>query len=81
MKGLRPADMVVVSLLGAVRMPNPVVLAKPGASYDWRWVRGLDVCLYPRDEDDWPDTPKAIALARPVHLDPWNPSGKWGAKV
>lgn len=81
MKGLRPADMVIVSLLGLVQAAQPIVLAEPGAAYDWRWVRGLDVCVYVRDRDDWALTLKSIALARPAHLNVWSPDGKWGAQV
>jgi hypothetical protein len=81
MKGLRPAGMVVISLIGAVLTSPALVLAKPGAAYDWRWARGLDVCLYLRDEDDWPTSLMAIALARPAHLNLWNQAGEWGAHV
>lgn len=79
--GLRPADAVIVSMVGAVKTDNPVVHAKPGIVYDWRWVRGLEVLLYFRDEDDWPNTAKDIALGRPAYLDLWNQAGQWGAHV
>lgn len=81
MKGLRPAGLVIVSLRGRVLTQQPLVLAKLGAAYDWRWVRGLDVCVYLPDGDHWAVTLKAIALARPAHLDVWNPTGMWGAHV
>ena len=81
MKGLKPADMVIVSMTGPVVSENPVVRIKTGAEYDWRWVRGLDVCLYIADEDDWHIVLKQIALHRPAHLSLWTPASKWGAKV
>lgn len=81
MKGLKPADMVIVSLVGLVGMDNPTVFAKPNVSYDWRWVRGLDVCLYLNDDQEWPDLLKSVALQRPEHLSLWSHSGEWGAKV
>jgi hypothetical protein len=81
MKGLKPADMVIVSLVGPVGMDNPTVFAKPEVAYDWRWVRGLDVCLYLNDDQEWPDLLKTIALQRPEHLNLWSHSGEWGAKV
>lgn len=81
MKGLRPAGMVIVSMTGPIWTENPFVRAEPGIAYDWRWVRGLDVCLYVRDGDNWAVILKAIALARPAHLSLWNPAGQWGAKV
>jgi hypothetical protein len=81
MKGLRPAGLVIVSLCGRVLTQQPLVLAEPGVAYEWRWVRGLDVCVYVGDRDDWALTVKAIALAEPANLDVWNPDGQWGAHV
>lgn len=81
MKGFKPADMVLVSLVGPVGADNPTVFAKPALPYDWRWVRGLDVCLYLLDEQEWHITLKDIALHRPEHLSLWSADGKWGAKV
>lgn len=81
MNGLRPVGMVIVSTTGPVRTEQPLVRAEPGVAYDWRWARGLDICLYVRDGDDWPMTLKAIALEQPAHLSLWHSAGKWGAKV
>jgi hypothetical protein len=81
MKGRRPDEMVIISLCGPVPTQNPLVLAEPNVDYDWRWLRGLDVCVYVSDRNDWALTLKAIALAEPAHLDVWNPDGKWGAHV
>jgi hypothetical protein len=81
MKGLRPAGLVIVSLRGRVLTQQPLVLAESGAAYDWRWVRGLDVCVYVDDRNEWALILKAIALAEPAHLDVWNPDGQWGAHV
>ncbi len=81
MKGLKPSDMVIVSLVGPVGADNPTVFAKPELAYDWRWVRDLDVCVYLDDEQDWPATLLAIAKNRPAHLNLWNGPGQWGAKV
>lgn len=41
----RPADMVLVSLIGPLREINPVVMARPEKSYDWRFLAGLEVLL------------------------------------
>ena len=41
----RPADMVLVSLIGPLRELNPVVMARPEKTYDWRFLTGLDVLL------------------------------------
>lgn len=43
--GKRPADMILVSLVGQIRESNPIVVAKPCREYDWRFLVGLDVLL------------------------------------
>ena len=43
--GKRPADMVLVSMIGPLREMNPVVIAKPERSYDWRFLSGLSVLI------------------------------------
>ncbi|NSX16918.1 hypothetical protein HTY52_22765 [Cupriavidus taiwanensis] len=48
MHGQRPADLLIVSLVGAVDEANPVILAKPDAKYDWRFLLGLKVCVFAR---------------------------------
>lgn len=45
MIGKRPADMVLVSLVGPLREVNPVVVAKPGRAYDWRFLARLEVLI------------------------------------
>lgn len=81
MRGLKPADMVIISIVGPVGAENPTVFARPETPYDWRWVRGLDVCLYMNDDQEWPDLLKEIAMNRPEFLSLWNHGGQWGAKV
>lgn len=41
----RPAEMVLVSLIGPLRESNPVVIARPERTYDWRFLVGLEVLL------------------------------------
>ena len=43
--GKRPADMVVVSLIGPLREANPVIVASPLRSYDWRFLVDLPVLV------------------------------------
>jgi len=81
MKGKKPADMVIVSLVGPVVSDNPVVFAKADQAYDWRWVRGLDVCVYMADGIDWQALLFDIARQRPEHLSLWDQEGKWGTAV
>lgn len=78
-KGMRPADMVIVSMVGAVKTENPLVHVKPGTAYDWRWVRDLDICLYVNGPEDWPLTLREIGLQRPRHMELWNHAEMWGA--
>lgn len=41
----KPADMVLVSLIGPLKELNPIVIAKPERSYDWRFLKGLEVMI------------------------------------
>lgn len=43
--GKRPADMVLVSLIGKLPESQPVIVAKPGRAYDWRFLVGLDALI------------------------------------
>jgi hypothetical protein len=81
MRGLKPDDLVLVSLVGHVHAENHTVRAIPGVAYDWRWVRGLDLCVYIGERQDWVDVLKAIALHRPAYLSLWNSAEQWGAQV
>ncbi|MES2323257.1 MAG: hypothetical protein V4633_13415 [Pseudomonadota bacterium] len=81
LKGMKPEEMIRVSLVGALCAGNHVVHAKPGILHDWRWVRDLDVCLYVEPSTDWATTLKEIALQRPAFMSLWDVRGEWGAKV
>jgi hypothetical protein len=77
--GMKPADMIIVSLVGQPETFNPFVLANPLEPYDWRWVRNLEIGVYVKDDQDWVHMVKAIMLNRPQYLCVWNVSGQWGA--
>lgn len=81
LRGFKPAEMVIVSLVGHVESQNHIVRAVSAAPYDWRWVADLDVCLYVGDLVDCRQTLKAIALHRPAYLCVWNCFEHWGAHV
>jgi hypothetical protein len=81
LRGFKPDEMVVVSLVGPVDVANHVVRAVSAETYDWRWVRGLEICVYVGDGLDWLGTVKAIALQRPAYLILWNSVSRWGANV
>jgi hypothetical protein len=48
--GKRPADLVLVSLIGPLNEVNPVVVAHPGRDYDWRFLVGLQVLVVAHSE-------------------------------
>lgn len=81
LRGMKPEGMILVSLVGPMAAGNHTVHASAGQAYDWRWTRGLDVCVYVGARIDWAATVKAIALHRPEHLNVWNAVEKWGAGV
>lgn len=81
LRGQRPANMVLIFIGAPQKTNNPFVIAKTEIAYDWRWVRGLDVCLYVNDADDWGNLAKDIAMQCPDYVAIWNYESKWGARV
>lgn len=73
-KGKRPADMILVSLVGWLGEVNPCVTAREGVTYDWRFIRGLDALIVTTTKD------KAIRdLVRAVLAEQPNSLGVWFA--
>lgn len=81
MRGYRPADAVVVSLVGHTGFDNPTVNPARGQQYDWRWIAGLDVVMCISSKTAWRDVALAIKLAGPEHLRLWDVEQKRGAEV
>lgn len=81
MQGFRPAEMILVSLVGRISEPNHTVLATPSVAYDWRWARDLDVCVYLDEAVNWRPAVLAIAKAKPQFLALWDVPSKRGATV
>lgn len=81
LRGFKPSDLILVSLVGPIAAMNHVVQARPQLEYDWRWVHGLDVCVYVNDGIEWVHTVKEIALRRPTYLGLWQVLDQWGADV
>lgn len=81
MRGFRPADVVVVSLVGRTCFANPTVLPADNQQYDWRWVVGLDVVLCISRKTAWRELATAIKLAGPEHLRLWSVDSQRGAEV
>lgn len=81
MRGYKPADTVVVSLVGPFAIVNPTILAEPGKQYDWRWVKDLDVALMIARGIDWQTLAFEIKRARPLYLCVWDIHTHKGAEV
>ncbi len=46
-RGKKPADMVLVSMVGTLPAEaSPVVIADKALAYDWEWIRGLSACFW-----------------------------------
>ncbi|WP_040039608.1 hypothetical protein [Noviherbaspirillum autotrophicum] len=80
-KGLKPAEMILVSLIGRINEPNHTVYAQPSKVYDWLWVRGLQVCIYAAPSVDWRAVARSIAFERPSFLGVWDADNRQGANV
>ena len=81
MRGYKPSDTVVVSLVGSFALKNPVVTADPGKQYDWRWLKGLDVALMIATGIDWKQVAFEIKRAEPEYLCVWDIHTHRGAQV
>lgn len=80
-KGLKPAEMILVSLIGRINEPNHTVYANPKTRYEWLWVRGLQICIYATKEVKWTDTARSIASERPSYLAIWDADRHEGSEV
>lgn len=70
--GKRPADMLLISLVGPLRETNPVIIAQPSRSYDWRFVVALPVLVVATTETpNIAGVVKAIDAASPSSLSVW----------
>lgn len=82
LKGFKPAAMILVTMSEKPQgVDNPIIVAKHGVAYDWRWVRGLEVCMCVADDDDWPLLLEDIAKQNPEYLGLWNYQSEWGTHV
>lgn len=80
--GKRPADTVLVSLIGPLRERGPVVIAQPGRAYDWRFIVGLDVLLVANaGTSTVRETILAIDHEAPASLQLWLADAQDGAIV
>lgn len=80
--GFRPADLVLVSFIGPLRESNPVVMARPQRSYEWRFLVGLHVAvIVDTKTTNLPDVVCAIQAAKPATLSIWFADRQDGVNV
>lgn len=81
LKGFRPTDTVVISLVGKVEVDNPQVLPAQSVPYDWRWVKGLDIALFISSEVEWRTLALDVKQEDPRYLCLWDVDSYRGAQV
>lgn len=72
--GKRPADMILVSMIGWLGELNPCVLAKPGVAYEWNFLVDLSVMLVVDtsiSKEHISETIKAILAQQPSYFGIW----------
>jgi hypothetical protein len=82
--GKRPADMVLLSLIGPLRERNPVVVASPDRAYDWRFLVGLEVLIVARTEicrEHVSRIVRDVLAHSPTYLGVWFADRQGGANV
>ncbi|MGE5652513.1 MAG: hypothetical protein ACM34A_20155 [Bacillota bacterium] len=80
-RGLKPAGLILISLIGRVNEQNHTVYANAQKQYDWQWVRGLHVCIYTSPDAGWRPIARLIAAERPSFLGLWDADNRQGANV
>lgn len=73
-KAKRPADMVLVSLIGPLREPNPTIISQPQRIYEWEFLKDLDVLLVVRSDIEKAQVKRvadAILAVDPNYLGVW----------
>lgn len=80
-KRMRPAEMILVSLIGRINEPNHTIYAQPECDYEWDYLRGLQVCIYATTGIDWKRTAMGIAKVRPEYLALWDAGRNEGAQL
>jgi len=83
MRGQKPDELILVSLIGPVAETNHTVFVDPDSTYDWRWVIGLQLCLMVNAQTRKPawDMLLAIGKESPAQLHVWNVDEFKGARI
>lgn len=80
LKGYKPADLVIVSMVGRINELNPTVFVN-GPDYDFTFLRGLEICLYVDEHCKWRRTLEAIMAQEPAKSLLWDANRFEGAYV
>lgn len=82
-RGMKPNELILVSLIGQTGEANHTVFASPDIAYDWRWVVGLQLCLMVNEATRRHATEilRAIGKESPAQLHIWNVDVYKGARV
>lgn len=82
-KGLKPNELILVSLIGPTGESNHTVFANPDAVYDWRWTVGLQVCLMVNEATRRRTKEILLAIGKehPEQLHIWNVDLYKGVRV
>lgn len=70
--GMKPSEMLIVSMVGKVNESNHTIYINPDSEYDWRWIVGLKVCVYVKQGVEWRETLIAMAKCKPEWLGLYN---------
>lgn len=81
LKGFKPDEMIIVSIVGRINEPNHTIFANPNGEYDWQFLTGLQVCVYTDEATPWLPTVMNIAKVKPVFLGLWDAERHEGADV
>ena len=80
-KGFKPAELILISMIGRLNESNHTVYASPSKQYDWAWARGLKVCIYAAPGVQWRGVLHAIASVSPSWLGLWDADRHEGTDV
>lgn len=67
-KGFKPAELLIISLIGKANEINHTVYAASGGDYDWRWMVGISACIYVKPGVIWKPLALSVAKANPSWL-------------
>jgi hypothetical protein len=81
-QGKRPADMVIVSMIGQLTdETNPLVIADKDIKYRWEWSRGLVVCFFASADTYLARHILDCAKASPCEMYLWDCVGEKGYDI